>query len=370
MKPLYDWCEAHGALLTGHMVLEEGLTAQVTSNGAVMPHYEFLHMPGMDWLTRRIEPPNTPHQVASVANQLGRRRVLSESFAGCGWSVTFEELEMDLRVADGPRGDDSLPAPGIFPAGPAQARLAGRRSITSSPGGRTYRVQRRGLPVGALLAEGEVAYEVLVVHPQSSAWLRYDDAENLGLAELNEAFLEPHPSRAPTCSFHYGDERILRATAASRVGLCVGARPTAPSWCPVRLRWPRAPCGCSPSIPAGGTLVGRPAAGYRRGRAGGSARGAGRPRVADRPGRSRRSPTCAPSPWRMARAPRSPTSPWPGGRSPSAWRGRAAAFTYFPTRLRTAPTPRRSRSPAPRWPGWGSRTGRSRPSPRRAKAGG
>ena len=40
MKQLYDWCDAHGMKLTGHLVLEDSLESQLVSNGACMPHYE------------------------------------------------------------------------------------------------------------------------------------------------------------------------------------------------------------------------------------------------------------------------------------------------------------------------------------------
>ena len=58
-----------------------------------MPHYEYLHIPGMDWLGRQINPPTTPLQVASVAHQLGKNQVLSETFALTGWNVSFEEFK-------------------------------------------------------------------------------------------------------------------------------------------------------------------------------------------------------------------------------------------------------------------------------------
>ncbi|MGI6705813.1 MAG: hypothetical protein ACOX6S_05990 [Clostridia bacterium] len=77
-QQIYDWCTEHGISLTGHMVLEETLLSQLTSNAAIMPHFEFFHMPGMDWLGRHINPPTTPLQVASVCHQLGKKTDPSE----------------------------------------------------------------------------------------------------------------------------------------------------------------------------------------------------------------------------------------------------------------------------------------------------
>ncbi len=73
MRQIYDWCTSHSLGLTGHLVLEEGLKNQLTSNGACMPHYEYFTIPGMDWLGRRIYPCLTPVQLASVAAQTGKK---------------------------------------------------------------------------------------------------------------------------------------------------------------------------------------------------------------------------------------------------------------------------------------------------------
>ena len=48
MKQIYDWCSERGLKLTGHLLLEESLESQLTTNGACMPHYEYFHIPGVD----------------------------------------------------------------------------------------------------------------------------------------------------------------------------------------------------------------------------------------------------------------------------------------------------------------------------------
>lgn len=93
MKQIYEWCDERGLKLTGHLVLEETLESQLITNGACMPHYEYLHIPGMDWLGRNIYECLTPMQVSSVCEQLGKKQVLSETFALCGHNVSFSELK-------------------------------------------------------------------------------------------------------------------------------------------------------------------------------------------------------------------------------------------------------------------------------------
>ena len=57
-----------------------------------MATYEYFDMPGIDWLGRQIASPAIPKQLGSAAAQLGKERTLTESFALCGWDVSFNEL--------------------------------------------------------------------------------------------------------------------------------------------------------------------------------------------------------------------------------------------------------------------------------------
>ena len=74
MQTIYDWCEAHHCKATGHIMMEESVFSQMTSTGGVMPFYEFLHIPGIDWLRRPISSPVISKQVGSAACQLGKSR--------------------------------------------------------------------------------------------------------------------------------------------------------------------------------------------------------------------------------------------------------------------------------------------------------
>jgi hypothetical protein len=92
MGQIHDWCRAAGCQLTGHLMMEESVFVQMANTGGVMPFYEHMDMPGIDWLRRGIGSPIVPKQVASAAAQLGKDRVLTESFALCGWDASLEEL--------------------------------------------------------------------------------------------------------------------------------------------------------------------------------------------------------------------------------------------------------------------------------------
>ena len=94
---IYNWCSDNGVKLTGHYVEERTMFTQMLNNSGIMPYYEFLHMPGIDWLCRRYLRVNTIRQLTSVTAQLQKERALTETFAMTGWDVTPKELK---NIAD------------------------------------------------------------------------------------------------------------------------------------------------------------------------------------------------------------------------------------------------------------------------------
>ncbi len=227
-EQIYNWCESHGCRLTGHMVLEETLLSQITSNAAVMPHYEYFHVPGMDWLGRHIDPPTTPLQVASVAHQLGKPQVLSETFALTGWNVSFGELKwmFEWQMVRGAtllcQHLEGYSLRGI------RKRDYPPSLFFQQPWWGRYRLFNDAVSrVGMLLSRAEARFDVLVLHPQSSAWIEFDNRSNAGIGERFETFLElTRILEAAHVPFDYGDERILErhgaveANGKLQVGRC------------------------------------------------------------------------------------------------------------------------------------------------------
>ncbi|NLD87248.1 MAG: hypothetical protein GX633_03205, partial [Clostridiales bacterium] len=97
IKVVYDWCNENGCQLTGHAVEESNLSGQMWCCGGVMPFYEYEHIPGIDYLGRELQSDLAPKQIGSVCAQLGKKKVMSEMFACCGWDVTPRELK---RIAE------------------------------------------------------------------------------------------------------------------------------------------------------------------------------------------------------------------------------------------------------------------------------
>ena len=92
-EKVYNWCDENGYNLTGHYVEEGWMGAQMWCCGGIMPFYEYEHIPGIDWLGRNVNTELAPKQVASVAAQLGKEQIITETYGCCGWDVTPQELK-------------------------------------------------------------------------------------------------------------------------------------------------------------------------------------------------------------------------------------------------------------------------------------
>lgn len=214
-KQIYDWCDSRNLKFTGHLVLEESLIEQLITNGACMPHYEYLHMPGMDWLGRDIRDCLTPKQVSSVSEQLGKDKILSETFALCGHNVSFSELKgiyewqmvhginmlcqhLEGYSIRGLRKRDYPPA--MYMQQPWWSEY--RKFVDA--------MSREGM----LLSRGKKTADVLLIHPMTTAWTMFDNGENKGIDELNERFLAVIKElEKKHILFHFGDETIMERHA-------------------------------------------------------------------------------------------------------------------------------------------------------------
>ena len=211
MKQIYDWCSQRGLKVTGHLLMEETLESQIATSGACMPHYEYFHIPGMDWLGRGIFDNLNHIQVASVAQQLDKEAVLSETFALCGHNVNFHELK------------------GIY----EWQMVHGINLLCQHLEGYSLRgMRKRDYPpamyyqqpwwsvydkfidamsrVGMLLNTGKAKADVLVIEPMTTAWTMFNSTDNPGLKELDNKFLDLIKSiEKKHIQYHIGDEIII-----------------------------------------------------------------------------------------------------------------------------------------------------------------
>ena len=189
-KQIYEWCERHGLKFTGHYLAEDTLLSQMLSIGAAMPHYEYMHIPGIDHLGMQIwNSLLTAKQVASVANQLGVERVLCETYGCTGNYPSFEDRKWI---------GDWLYVMGI--------NLLNHHLVPYSLRGRRKRdyglnfhwsqpwwkyntlIENYFARLSYVLSRGKRIVNILVIHPIGSAWAYYSPLNDSQVRDLDEKF--------------------------------------------------------------------------------------------------------------------------------------------------------------------------------------
>lgn len=210
-KQLGEWCEAHGLAFTGHFLLENNFAAAIRFSGAIMPHFEYMHVPGIDILTEATTETLTVKQCSSVANQLGKPRVISELYGCSGWEFTFEGQKWvgDWQYALGVNLRCQHLA--LY-----TLRGCGKRDYPPSFNYNTtwwkYNkvVEDYFARLSLLLSAGRAVRDILVVHPLASAWCVFDgynadeaNAYGRDLQKTADALLALHRD------FDFGDESLM-----------------------------------------------------------------------------------------------------------------------------------------------------------------
>lgn len=226
-KQIYDWCIEHDCQWTGHAMCEDNLLAQMRCTAGVMPIYEYMHKPGIDWLGRNIASPIIPRQVSSVAQQLGKQFVLTETFALCGWDVSFEELKWiaEWQYVNGVNSMcqhlEGYSIRGI------RKRDYPPSLFYQSPWWEEYKEFNNYFNrLAKCLADGQEPVDVLVLHPMHSAWTAYTDRHNPRIDKLDRDFEWIASNLAGLhIPYHFGDESILANHGSVdgtqlKVGLC------------------------------------------------------------------------------------------------------------------------------------------------------
>lgn len=230
-KQVGEWCESHGCKLTGHVLLEEDICYQVMCSGSAMGFYRHMQIPGIDWLGRTPGNPVIGKQVSSVAEQLGKKQVLSEMFACSGWNASFENLKQiaEWQFALGVN---------VICSHLEGYSLRGLRKRDHPPGmfyqapwWKDYRKFNDYFArLGMLLTEGEDTTELLVIHPLRSGWTAFDQScyngrPNPELEELDRNFaLLSEILSGLHFDYHYGDEDVISDCGCIRDGKFVVSR--------------------------------------------------------------------------------------------------------------------------------------------------
>lgn len=226
-KQVYDWCEEHGCIFTGHYWGEETLHWQPCWAGAIMPHLEYNHWPGTDHIGRFQDDPLGIKQVDSVVCQLGKERLQTETYAMSGPGLSFIDRKWvgDWEVALG-----TTFMVNYIPT----YSLRGVRKRDEPPSDfyhQPYWPYNRMLSdyytrLSYALTQGKRVVDVLLLEPMSSIWSIY---RNTG---ETPAAMRPMPNRFGGTNYrtvqlgeqftgltegllgkhvdhHYGDEKLI-----------------------------------------------------------------------------------------------------------------------------------------------------------------
>jgi hypothetical protein len=211
-KQIGDWCEAKGWSATGHVVDEQELMHQVTSVGDPMAFYEYLQIPGCDWLGRfTSEEPLVPKQVSSAAHQLGKKRTITESYGCSGWNVSFEDLK---RIGEW----QFVHGINMMCQHLQGYTLRGLRKrdyppslFYQQPWWEDYKAFNDYFArLSMLLAEGKRKADVLLLHPIRSAWVKQCGNDHSAIVPFHQGFAQLTRMLCQSFVEHdYGSESII-----------------------------------------------------------------------------------------------------------------------------------------------------------------
>lgn len=220
-KQIYDWCEEHNCQLTGHAVEESAMYMQMWCCGGVMDFYEFEHMPGIDCLGRGIVSDLMPKQIGSASEQLGKKHVMTETFACCGWDVTPAELK---RIAEW----QYVSGVNLMCTHLSPYSIRGQRKrdyplhySEHNSWHEKFRLFNDYFSrLGYILAESKNRVNTLIVHPIKTAYLTYDRRNDYNsVLELDETFRDLIGEYgALNIPHHYGDENLMSRHASVKNG--------------------------------------------------------------------------------------------------------------------------------------------------------
>lgn len=229
-KQIYEWCEQNGCQLTGHSIAEETLNGQMLCCGGVMPFYRFQHLPGIDWLGRRISYKSDmlAKQIGSVCAQTGRDKAITETFAMCGWDVSPPELK---NIADYQfSGGINMLCHHLYPYS-----IRGQRKRDYPAHYSDYLPWQKHLKdfnryynhLGYMLSLGTEHANTLAIHPIRQAYMYYQrELEKASIADIETSRRALSDKLSDNqIAYHYGDEYLMEELASVegntlRVGLC------------------------------------------------------------------------------------------------------------------------------------------------------
>lgn len=203
-----QWCRRNGIALTGHYMAEGTLALQTQYIGAAMPHYVHQQWPGIDILTDQIDEIMTVKQCTSVADQLGRERVLSELYGCTGWDWPLEGHKFNASWQYILGVNFRCPHLSLYSLAGGAKRDYPASIFPHSPWWKYYRtVEDYFARLSLMLTLGQPVRDVLVIHPIESAWGLYLPK---GQPDMSEWFKTPAAAQGVLAELDSSFQSLLR----------------------------------------------------------------------------------------------------------------------------------------------------------------
>ena len=218
-KVYYDYCSANNLIFTGHYWEHEWPMPRFSPDNLAMAAY--AHMPGIDCLMN--EWATGPHaqfgnaravkEIRSAANQLGRRRTMSETYGAGGWDMTFLDQK---RIADW----EFALGVNFINQHLSYITIMGARKRDHplsfsyhEPWWHAYKMMGDYLGrLAVVMSEGEQVNRILVVEPTTTAWMYYSPAaETEHLKTIGDSFQNfINRLEADQIEYDLGSEDIIK----------------------------------------------------------------------------------------------------------------------------------------------------------------
>ena len=227
-KRLYDWCDRHGVLLTGHSVEETLFFTQMWGGADCATSYLYEHIPAIDNLARDGTAEISAKSIGSVAAQTGKKLVMTETFGCSGYGVTPRELKL-IAEKQYVYGVDlmcqhlynyTFSKLGKTDCPPSFGRIMPWKSFYKS-------FNDYFSKLGFLIANSEEKTEVAVITPMESIYLDYlrldesksrDDVDKPFIGLLSEL-------KKRGVSYHFINEKIAEKVGCVKKGkLIIGEK--------------------------------------------------------------------------------------------------------------------------------------------------
>lgn len=225
-KRLTDWCEERGCLLTGHSVEETFMSTQMWGGADCATTYCYEHIPAIDNLEKSLTAEISAKSVGSVAAQIGKNLVFTETFGVSGYSTTPRQLKL---IAD----KQYVYGVNMMIQHLYCYSLAGQGKIDCPPSFGRMMPWIGGYPefnknferLGYLISNSRELVSVAVLTPMESVYLDYLRLDERAAAEnVDQPFLQTiNELRKKGIAYHFVNEKILEKIGKTEGGeLIVG----------------------------------------------------------------------------------------------------------------------------------------------------